>query len=94
MPPETSRPLRLTYLGPSGTFTEAALHTLPESVGAEIVPAYAGRSQGYPGLDQIVFTIPANVALRCDNTLEVRAAGDRRSHVTAGPRNRAAAGRR
>jgi prephenate dehydratase len=32
-------PLRLTYLGPSGTFTEAALHTLPESVGAEIVPA-------------------------------------------------------
>jgi prephenate dehydratase len=32
-------PLRLTYLGPSGTFTEAALRTLPESVGAEIEPA-------------------------------------------------------
>lgn len=32
-------PLRLTYLGPAGTFTEAALRTLPESVGAEIEPA-------------------------------------------------------
>ncbi len=32
-------PLRLTYLGPPGTFTEAALRTLPESVDAEINPA-------------------------------------------------------
>jgi prephenate dehydratase len=39
VPSETSRPLRLTYLGPSGTFTEAALLTLPESVGAEIEPS-------------------------------------------------------
>lgn len=39
VPPANPRPLRLTYLGPPGTFTEAALRTLPESVGAEIEPA-------------------------------------------------------
>jgi uncharacterized protein (TIGR03437 family) len=27
--------------------------------GVEIVPAYAGRSQGYPGLDQIVIVLPS-----------------------------------
>jgi prephenate dehydratase len=32
-------PLRLTYLGPPGTFSEAALRTLPEAVGAEVEPA-------------------------------------------------------
>src|SRR3954466_12291304 len=31
--------MRLTYLGPAGTFTEAALRTLPEAGGAEIEPA-------------------------------------------------------
>lgn len=31
--------LRLTYLGPPGTFTEAALRTLPESVGATVEPS-------------------------------------------------------
>ncbi|MEP7353549.1 MAG: hypothetical protein ABI824_10000 [Acidobacteriota bacterium] len=40
--------------------------------GVEIVPAYAGRSQGYPGLDQIVFTIPANITLSCTNSIQVR----------------------
>jgi uncharacterized protein (TIGR03437 family) len=40
-----------------------------------IVPIYAGRSQGYPGLDQIVFTIPANVTLTCTNTISVQAGG-------------------
>ncbi|HSW50129.1 MAG TPA: hypothetical protein VLH09_08140, partial [Bryobacteraceae bacterium] len=43
--------------------------------GEEIVPLYAGRSFGYPGLDQIAFMIPANVALKCDNTVQVRAGG-------------------
>jgi uncharacterized protein (TIGR03437 family) len=43
--------------------------------GTEIVPLYAGRSFGYPGLDQIAFTIPANVALKCDNSVQVRAGG-------------------
>ena len=31
--------LRIAYLGPEGTFTEQALRTLPEAVGAELVPA-------------------------------------------------------
>jgi hypothetical protein len=43
--------------------------------GVDIVPAYAGRSPGFPGLDQIVFTIPANVTLKCDNTAQVRSGG-------------------
>ncbi len=33
--------------------------------GLEIRPAYAGRSNGSPGLDQINFTLPANVTLGC-----------------------------
>ena len=37
--PETSDPiLRFGFLGPAGTFTEAALRTLPSAVGAEHVP--------------------------------------------------------
>ncbi len=41
--------------------------------GAEVTPSYAGRSQGYPGLDQIVFTLPATVAQNCAVTIQVRA---------------------
>ncbi|MEO5926361.1 MAG: lamin tail domain-containing protein [Bryobacteraceae bacterium] len=41
--------------------------------GAEVIPAYAGRSQGYPGLDQIAFTLPSTVALNCAVTIQVRA---------------------
>ena len=41
----------------------------------EITPAYAGRSTGSPGLDQINFTLPANVALGCTANLSVRAGG-------------------
>ena len=43
--------------------------------GAEITPAYAGRSSGSPGLDQINFTLPANVTLGCTASLQVRAGG-------------------
>lgn len=43
--------------------------------GATITPLYAGRSPGYPGLDQIVFTMPTNVALGCAVTVQVRASG-------------------
>lgn len=50
--------------------------------GVDIVPAYAGRSAGFPGLDQIVFTIPASVALKCDNTVQVRAGGFLSNTVT------------
>ena len=41
--------------------------------GAEVTPTYAGRSLGYPGLDQIVFTMPTTVALNCAVTVQVRA---------------------
>jgi uncharacterized protein (TIGR03437 family) len=41
--------------------------------GAEVTPSYAGRSQGYPGLDQIVFTLPTTVAQNCAVTVQVRA---------------------
>jgi uncharacterized protein (TIGR03437 family) len=43
--------------------------------GTPIIPLYAGRSPGFPGLDQIVFRLPENVALRCDNTVQVVAGG-------------------
>ncbi|MBI2687631.1 MAG: hypothetical protein HYX27_15070 [Acidobacteria bacterium] len=41
----------------------------------EITPAYAGRSNGSPGLDQINFTLPASVSLGCTTSLSVRAGG-------------------
>ncbi|MEK7405972.1 MAG: hypothetical protein AAB225_12760 [Acidobacteriota bacterium] len=43
--------------------------------GIEATPAYAGRSGGSPGLDQINFTVPANVAPGCFVSLQVRAGG-------------------
>lgn len=43
--------------------------------GTEIMPGYAGRSGGSPGLDQINFTLPANVPLGCTVSLQVRASG-------------------
>jgi uncharacterized protein (TIGR03437 family) len=43
--------------------------------GTEIAPLYAGRSGGYPGLDQINFTLPAGVATGCTVSLQVRAGG-------------------
>lgn len=43
--------------------------------GTEVIPAYAGRSNGSPGLDQINFTVPANVTPGCFVSLQVRAGG-------------------
>ena len=43
--------------------------------GLEITPAYAGRSSGSPGLDQINFTLPASVPLGCGTTIQVLAGG-------------------
>jgi uncharacterized protein (TIGR03437 family) len=43
--------------------------------GMEVTPAYAGRSGGSPGLDQINFTVPPNVAAGCFVSLQVRAGG-------------------
>ena len=46
----------------------------------EIMPAYAGRSNGSPGLDQVNFTLPAGVARGCTVSLQLRA-GDRLSNL-------------
>jgi uncharacterized protein (TIGR03437 family) len=43
--------------------------------GAEVTPAYAGRSNGSPGLDQINFVVPANVTPGCFVSIQVRAGG-------------------
>jgi len=43
--------------------------------GIEVTPGYAGRSSGSPGLDQINFTVPPNVATGCFVSLQVRAGG-------------------
>jgi len=43
--------------------------------GTDVAPLYAGRSQGFPGLDQIVFTMPSNVTPSCTVTIQVRAGG-------------------
>jgi uncharacterized protein (TIGR03437 family) len=43
--------------------------------GTDVTPAYAGRSAGYPGLDQIAFILPANTALSCTVSIQVRAGG-------------------
>jgi len=58
--------------GSSGDLTTAAqIRVLVD--GIELTPAYAGRSQGYPGLDQIAFTLPATTAVNCAVTIQVRA---------------------
>ena len=43
--------------------------------GIEVTPLYAGRSGGSPGLDQINFSVPANVTIGCFVSLQVRAGG-------------------
>jgi uncharacterized protein (TIGR03437 family) len=43
--------------------------------GTEYTPAYAGRSPGYPGLDQVVIVLPQNVPLGCTITVQIRAGG-------------------
>jgi len=43
--------------------------------GIPVTPAYAGRSSGSPGLDQINFTVPSNVTPSCFVSLQVSAGG-------------------
>jgi uncharacterized protein (TIGR03437 family) len=43
--------------------------------GTEVTPAYAGRSGGSPGLDQINFKVPPDVTPSCFVSLQVRAGG-------------------
>ena len=43
--------------------------------GMEIGPGYAGRSNLFPGLDNIAFQLPANVPTGCNVSFQVRVAG-------------------
>lgn len=43
--------------------------------GMRVTPGYAGRSNLYPGLDNIVFQLPPNVPTGCAVPLQVRAGG-------------------
>lgn len=67
--------------GTSGNQTAAAQIRVLVN-GNEVTPAYAGRSQGYPGLDQIALTLPANTALNCVVTIQVRSGGVLSNAVT------------
>lgn len=60
--------------GSSGDMT-AALNLRVAVDGTEIRPAFAGRSNGSPGLDQINFTLPANVTLGCFVRVQLLGAG-------------------
>jgi uncharacterized protein (TIGR03437 family) len=50
--------------------------------GTEYTPAYAGRSPGYPGLDEIAVILPQNVTLGCSITVQLRAGGVLGNQVT------------
>lgn len=60
--------------GTSGDMTAAAQVKVMVG-GIQVTPAYAGRSNGSPGLDQINFTVPANVTPSCFVSLQVSAGG-------------------
>ncbi len=67
--------------GTSGNQTAAAQIVVLVD-GTSVTPLYAGRSSGFPGLDQIVFNLPANVALTCALSIQVRAGGVLSNPVT------------
>ncbi|MEP7351826.1 MAG: hypothetical protein ABI824_01205 [Acidobacteriota bacterium] len=83
--------LWMTGLGPD-TAADSGTGTLGDQTtagqirvvlnGIDIIPSYAGRSFGYPGLDQVNFTLPADVPLKCENTVQVRAAGTLSNSLT------------
>lgn len=60
--------------GSSGDQTAAGKFVITVD-GTAITPLYAGTSQGYPGLWQINFTLPASIAADCFATLQVSAGG-------------------
>jgi uncharacterized protein (TIGR03437 family) len=67
--------------GTSGDQTaEGAIRVLV--AGVEVTPLYAGRSQGFPGLDQVVFNLPSDVAPDCYVPVQVRAGGVWSNQVT------------
>ncbi len=67
--------------GTSGDQTSAAAIRVIIN-GAEVTPLYAGRSFGYPGLDQIAVNLPANVTASCTVSIQIRAGGVLSNAVT------------
>lgn len=66
--------------GTSGDQTSAgAIRVIVD--GTEVTPLYAGRSQGFPGLDQVVITLPA-VTPSCAVSIQIRAGGVLSNAVT------------
>lgn len=67
--------------GTAGDVTAAAeVRVLINRV--EVVPFYSGRAPGLPGTDQVNFVLPADVALGCDVSIQVRAGGAVSNRVT------------
>src|SRR5580692_6010644 len=71
---------RYAYLGPSGTFTEAALHTLPDAGQAELVPCAtiqaALEAVRLGSADVAVVPIESSVDGAVTATLDELATGD------------------
>ena len=67
--------------GTSGDQT-AAGNFIVNVAGTAITPVYAGAASGYPGLWQINFTLPANIATDCFASLQVSAGGQLGNAVT------------
>ncbi len=67
--------------GTSGDQT-AAGNFIVSVDGRALTPLYAGASSGYPGLWQINFTLPADIALDCYAAVQVSAGGELSNTVT------------
>lgn len=67
--------------GTSGDQTDAGSFSVIVS-GRPIRPLYAGASQGFPGLWQINFTLPADIAPDCFASVQVSAGGELSNLVT------------
>ena len=61
--------------GTSGDQTQAGNFSVIVS-GRQITPLYAGASSGYPGLWQVNFTLPADIAPDCFASVQVSAGGE------------------
>jgi uncharacterized protein (TIGR03437 family) len=60
--------------GTSGDQTAAAAIRVLIN-GTEVTPLYAGRSFGYPGLDQVAVNLPSNVTASCTVNIQIRSGG-------------------
>lgn len=67
--------------GTSGDQTAAGNFSVSVD-GRAITPLYAGASSGYPGLWQINFTLPTDIALDCYASVHVSAGGELSNAVT------------